>query len=67
METMLLLLGILIGLLLSLVAWGAWQVLGKKVEQMAERVRGDVLLGLLVLSAFGSGVFLTYALMLSFH
>jgi type III secretory pathway component EscT len=56
------LLGVLVGAVLSLVVWGL-QRSGSHVRgDSAMATRGDVLLGLLVLAAFALGVFLTYVL-----
>ena len=58
-----LLLSVLVGALLSLVAWGFRQARGRPVSVAAAGTRHDVLLWLLVLAAFALGAFVTYALL----
>jgi len=57
-----LLLGVLVGLLLSLVAWGFFRSRRHKMSDALMEARGDVLVGFLVLAAFALGVFLIYIL-----
>lgn len=57
------LLGLLVGLLLGLVAWGFWRAWGHEIGDSLMGSRDDVLLGLLILAAFALGIFLTYALL----
>ena len=56
------LLAVLVGAVLSLVAWGLQRSRSHVLGDSVMGVRGDVLLGLLVLAAFALGVFLTYVL-----
>ena len=56
------LLGILVGAVLSLVVWGLQRSTSHVQGDSVMGARGDVLLGLLVLAAFALGVFLTYVL-----
>jgi hypothetical protein len=56
------LLGVLVGVVLSLVVWGLRRSQSHVIGDSVMRARGDVLLGLLVLAAFALGVFLTYVL-----
>ena len=56
------LLCVLVGAVLSLVAWGLQRSRTHVVGDAVMGARGDVLLGLLVLAAFALGVFLTYVL-----
>jgi len=58
-----LLLGILMILLLGSVAWGFLRVRGYKAGSAPLGIRDDVLVGLLVLAAFGLGIFLAYILL----
>jgi hypothetical protein len=57
-----LLLGVLVGLLLSLVAWGFFRSRRHRVGDALMEGRGDVLVGFLILAAFALGVFLIYVL-----
>lgn len=56
------LLGVLVGAVLSLVVWGLQRSKSHFQGGSVMGTRGDVLLGLLVLAAFALGVFLTYVL-----
>ena len=56
------LLGVLVGAVLSLVVWGLQRSRSHVQGGSVMGTRGDVLLGLLVLAAFALGVFLTYVL-----
>ena len=56
------LLGVLVGAVLSLVVWGLQCSRSHVQGDSVMGTRGDVLLGLLVLAAFALGVFLTYVL-----
>ena len=56
------LLGVLVGAVLGLVAWGLQHSQSHIVGDSVMGTRGDVLLGLIVLAAFALGVFLTYVL-----
>ena len=56
------LLGALVGAVLGLVVWGLQRSRSHAAGDSAIRTRGDMLVGLLVLAAFASGVFLTYVL-----
>ena len=56
------LLGVLVGAVLSLVVWGLQRARSYISGDSVMGTRGDVLLGLLVLAAFALGVFLTYVL-----
>jgi hypothetical protein len=56
------LVGILVGLSLALVSWGFLRTQTHRSESPQVEARDNLLLGLLVLAAFGLGVFLTYAL-----
>jgi hypothetical protein len=62
-HTIPLLLSILVGLSLALVGWGFWRAQRLNSESNPTGARDDILLGLLVLAAFGLGIFLTYALL----
>jgi ABC-type Mn2+/Zn2+ transport system permease subunit len=55
-------LGALVGAVLGLVVWGLERSRSHAVGDSAIRIRGDMLVGLLVLAAFALGVFLTYVL-----
>ncbi len=59
-----LVLGILVGLVLSLVVCMFWRT--RKAASNAEMtaIRDDLLIGLLALACFALGVFLTYALLI---
>ena len=56
------LLGILVGTVLTFVVWGLQSARSHILGDSVMGTRGDVLLGLLVLAAFAFGVFLTYVL-----
>ena len=56
------LLGVLVGAVLSLVVWGLQRSRSHVRGDSVMGTRGDVLLGLLVVAAFALGVFLTYVL-----
>ncbi|NOZ28805.1 MAG: hypothetical protein GXP39_12235 [Chloroflexi bacterium] len=60
-----LLLSILVGLLLSFIAWGFFRVQGHDTSDTLVKPRDDILLGLLVLAAFALGVFVTYVLLIT--
>jgi hypothetical protein len=60
MQAIPVLLAILVGLLFGLLTWGLLRMRGREGGATLIGVRDDVLLGLLVLSAFALGVFLTY-------
>lgn len=62
-SVIILLLSILVGLLLGVVAWGFLRVRGHKIGADQMESGDELLLGLLVLAAFASGAFLTYALL----
>jgi len=57
------LLSILVVLSISLVAWGIIRLPGQQQDDALMGAHGDLLLGLLILAAFISGVFLTYLLL----
>ncbi len=57
------LLAILVGLVLGLVAWGFVRVEGSRVGEGPISTRGEILIGLLILSAFALGVFVTYVVL----
>ena len=52
----------MVGGVLGLVVWGLQRSRGQAAGDSAMRMRGDLLLGLIVLAAFALGVFLTYVL-----
>jgi hypothetical protein len=52
----------MVGAVLGLVVWGLQRSRGQAAGDSAMRMRGDLLLGLIVLAAFALGVFLTYVL-----
>jgi ABC-type Mn2+/Zn2+ transport system permease subunit len=56
------LLGVLVGAVLSLVVWGLQRSRSRVPGDSVMGTQGDVLLGLVVLAAFALGVFLTYVL-----
>ena len=59
-----LLLIVLLGLVVSALAWGTWQMRRCRSNTVDLSARDDVLLlGLLVLAAFAMGVFLAYTLL----
>ncbi len=57
-----LLLSILVGLVLGLMAWELLRYRKQALDITQMGTRNDLLLGLLVLAAFGLGVFTTYIL-----
>ncbi len=57
------LLGVLIGWVLALLAGGLGRFQNQRVGSLLMRIRGDVLVWLLILAAFTLGVFVTYVLM----
>jgi len=60
MQTIPVLLAILVGTLFGLLVWGLVRSGSRETGESLAGARDDVLTGLLVLSAFGLGVFLTY-------
>lgn len=62
-HQILLLLSLLIGLLLGLVAWGFWRTRSHEASGALMGTQDNLLLGLLVLSGFALGAFLTYVLL----
>lgn len=60
MQTIPVLLAILVGLLFGLLAWGFLRLRSHKAGETLIGAEDGVLAGLLVLSAFALGVFLTY-------
>jgi ABC-type Mn2+/Zn2+ transport system permease subunit len=56
------LLGVLVGAVLGLVVWGLQRSRSQAAGDSSMGMRGDLLLGLIVLAAFALGVFLTYVL-----
>ncbi len=59
-----LLLGILIGLVLSLVVCMFWRTRKAVSDAEMTAIRDDILIGLFALACFALGVFLTYALLM---
>jgi hypothetical protein len=57
------LLSLLVGLLVGLIVWGFSRNRNHSVDIYSIKAPDDVLLGLLILAAFGFGIFLTYALL----
>lgn len=53
-------LGILVGLLVGLTAWGFWRVHKDQSNDNATMGQDDLLIGFLILAGFGLGVLLTY-------
>jgi hypothetical protein len=72
METLLIILGVIIGILVSLASSLVFITWRKHVSSQARKIdpvikiNDEVLIGFLVLAAFALGVFVTYAL-LSMH
>lgn len=58
-----LLLSIVLGLLLGVVAWGIMRIQAAGKDNTVSTWDDDLLIGLLVVGALASGVFLTYALL----
>lgn len=59
-----LLLGILVALLISLLVWGIFRYRKQTAGNIQIGSRDDMLLGLLVLAAFTSGVFIAIVLLM---
>jgi hypothetical protein len=57
------LLSLLVGLVLGLIVWGFVRNRNHRADIYSMTARDDILLGLMILAAFGFGVFLTYALL----
>jgi hypothetical protein len=57
---MALILGILVGLLVGLTAWGFWRVHKGQSNDSTIKGQDDLLIGFLILAGFGLGVLLTY-------
>ncbi len=57
LEALPLLLGVLLGLLIALMGWGWFRLRRPIAGNAAAGARDDILLGLLVLAAFASGMF----------
>jgi hypothetical protein len=57
------LLGVLVGVLLSVITWSIWKMRGHPIVGVALDAQANVLLWLLMLAAFALGVFATYALL----
>jgi hypothetical protein len=53
-------LGILVGLLVGLTAWGFWRIHKDQSNDATIRGENDLLIGFLILAGFGLGVLLTY-------
>ncbi len=62
LHTAPLLLGLLIGLLLSLLTWSRFGARRRSPSERWPESRGDFLVALLVLAAFGLGLFVSYVL-----
>lgn len=67
MQTIPILLGGLLTLLIGLIAWSVWTGVRAKADKSPEETtlgwRQDVLLGLLLFAMFGLGVFVAYLVM----
>ena len=57
-----LLLSVLLGLLLGLIGWGLLRVWRSASGDAFAETQDDLLIGLLALSAFAAGVFMTYVI-----
>jgi hypothetical protein len=57
------LLGVLVGVLLSVITWSIWKMRGHTIAGSVLDAQANVLLWLLMLAAFALGVFATYALL----
>ena len=59
-----LLLSIMVGLVIAMVTWGFFRERGDKADSSLIGTRDEILLGLLALAAFASGVFVTMVLLI---
>jgi hypothetical protein len=59
-HPMALILGILVGLLVGLTAWGFWRLHKDQSNDNSTTGQDDLLIGFLILAGFGLGVLLTY-------
>jgi hypothetical protein len=57
------LLGALVGVLLSVIAWNIWKTRDQAISSTLFDVQGNLLLWLLILAAFALGAFVTYLLL----
>jgi uncharacterized protein YacL len=62
-EAIPLLVGIVVGLLLSVIAWSVVKTRREPASETTVDVQQQVLLGLLLVAVFGAGIFVTYLLL----
>lgn len=62
-EAVPLLVGIMVGLLLSVIAWSAVKARRQTTSDAIVDLQQQMLLGLLLVAMFGAGVFITYLLL----
>ena len=62
-EAIPLLVGIVMGLLLSMIAWSAMRARRQTTNDIIEEHQQQVLLGFLLVAMFGAGVFVTFFLL----